>query len=152
MPRIPMLEERLRQVRSLVSRRATGEGRIFHLTVRSVYRPEGLGILGCSDLTAGCIDEQQLAYVEPRRDPEAVPYWDLVNGEYLFQFNETLVLAENELALIRPLDELMAGGGTHPIVCLGELSEAMLMPMLVSHSGIRIHQNARISLVTIVPI
>jgi hypothetical protein len=152
MPRIPMLDERLRQVRSLVSRRATEQGRIFHLTLRNVYRPEALGILGCSDLTAGCIDEEQLAYVEPCRHSGAAAYWDLVNGEYLFQFNETVVLAENELALIRPLDELMAGGGTHPIVCLGELSEAMLMPVLVSQSGIRIHQNARISLVTIVPI
>jgi len=152
MSRIPMLDERLRQVRSLISRRATEQGRIFHLTLRSVYHPEGLGILGCSDLAGGSIDEQQLAYVEPHRDSGAEPYWDLVNGEYLLQFNETLVLAENELALIRPLDDLMASGGTHPIVCLGELSEAMLMPMLVSQSGIRIHQNARISLVTIVPI
>jgi hypothetical protein len=59
MSRIPMLDERLRQVRSLISRRATEQGRILHLTLRSVYRPEGLGILGCSDLAAGSIDEQQ---------------------------------------------------------------------------------------------
>jgi hypothetical protein len=152
MPRIPSPEERLQQVRRLISQRGTAQGRISHLSLRAIFYPGDLGILGCCDFMTGWVDEQQLVALDTRPGTGSVPYWELTNGEYLLQFNETLVLADNEMAILRPLDQLLASGATHPIVCLSELSEAMLVPMLVSQPGVRINQHARISMVTIVPI
>lgn len=153
LPRLSELsDERLEEVRSLIFHKGFTQGRTCRLTVQAIYSRGGLGILGCWNLPSAWTHEERLFAVEPQRGKGPFSSWDLANGEYLVQFNETLVLTDNELAILRPLDRLMASGATHPILCLDELSRGLLIPLLVSQPGIRIYRNARISAVTIMPV
>ena len=114
------------------------------LTVNSIFEVDPTGRVdfgGGEYVAAGRIA------IEPVRErPEdSYKWWSLARGCYFVQFNETLKLAEEEIAILEPNERLIRAGGSHaPAFLRGTVApiEALL---LVDVLRLQIKQNARIS-------
>ena len=72
-------------------------------------------------------------------------WWNLVSGSYFVECNETLNLAEDEIALIEPDDRLLRAGASQvPQFVRGHLSPVELL-LEVKATCLRVKENARIS-------
>ena len=72
-------------------------------------------------------------------------WWKLVSGSYFVECNETLNLAEDEIALIEPDDRLLRAGASHvPQYVRGHLAPVELL-LEVKATCLRVKENARIS-------
>jgi hypothetical protein len=72
-------------------------------------------------------------------------WWNLVSGSYFVQCNETLDLAEDEIALIEPDDRLLRAGASHvPQFVRGHVVPVELL-LEVKAACLRVKENARIS-------
>jgi deoxycytidine triphosphate deaminase len=123
-------------------------GYSVHLTVRNIFSLDPVGQLdfgGHEYLPAG-----RLAIATSRRRPEdRYEWWDLGRGCYFVEFNETLELAEDEIALLEPHERLLRTGATHvPMFLRGRVApiEALLQ---VETLRLELKQNARISRVRV---
>ncbi len=119
-------------------------GYSVHLSVRNIFSVDPIGQLdfgGHEYKPAG-----RLAIAARRRQPDdRYQWWGLERGCYFVEFNETLELAEDEIALLEPHERLLRTGATHvPMFLRGRVSpiEALLQ---VEALGLEIKQNARIS-------
>lgn len=119
-----------------------------HLTVRNVYSIDPVGQLdfGGSEYTpAG-----KVALAAHRRQPEdRYEWWDLARGSYFIDFNETLNLAEDEVAFLEPEERLLRAGATHvPMFLRGHVAPVeTLLQVMALH--LQVKRNARISRVRI---
>jgi hypothetical protein len=76
-------------------------------------------------------------------------WWDLNQGGYFVECNETLHLAPNEIALIEPEDRLLrAGGWLVPLFVRGHVDPVELLIEVVAKQ-LRMKENARIARVRI---
>ncbi len=119
-------------------------GYSVHLTVRNIYSVDPVGQLdfgGQEYVPAG-----KLAIATHSRRPEdRYQWWDLGRGCYFVEFNETLELAEDEIALLEPHERLLRAGAAHvPMFLRGRVApiEALFQ---VEALRLEIKQNARIS-------
>ena len=120
-----------------------------HLTARQVFRPT----------SGGSVDFGGSEYSEPER--EAIPaaklspedkygWWDLKQGTYLLELNESLSLPEDAIGLLLPSPRITRNGASHPVqLIIGEI-ERIIVPLLAPSIGIRIKQNARVSQLLII--
>lgn len=123
-------------------------GYSVHLTVRSVSSVDPVGQLdfgGSEYRPAG-----KLAIATRRlRAEDRYEWWELERGCYLIEFNETLELAENEIALLEPDERLLRAGAVHaPIFLRGRVAQVETL-LQVEALVVKVKQNARISRVRI---
>jgi hypothetical protein len=72
-------------------------------------------------------------------------WWNLASGGYSVECNETLNLAEDEIALIEPDDRLLRAGASHvPQFVRGHVAPVELL-LEVKATCMRVKENARIS-------
>ena len=72
-------------------------------------------------------------------------WWDLGRGSYFVECNETLNLAEDEIALIEPEDRLLRAGASHvPSFVRGHLAPVELL-LEVGTARLRVKENARLA-------
>ncbi len=114
------------------------------LTIKNVYRLR----------SEGRIDFGGSEYQEPNRvlmpaskmQPEDnYGWWDLLEGDYLLEFNENLTLEENHICFLQPHPRFLKLGCHHPTMVLKELREGFQLPFHVPKIGVRIKENARVS-------
>ena len=119
-------------------------GLSVHLTVRKVYAVDPVGqadFAGSEYVPAGKIEIAPLR----RRPEDRYAWWDLSRGCYFAEFNESLELAEDEIALLEPEERLLRAGAAHvPMFLRGRVApvEALLQ---VEALRVQIKQNARIA-------
>lgn len=116
------------------------EGEGFDLTVASI---ETLTAPGRVDFGGG---ELESAETEPhertkRQENDEYGWWHLDAGQYLLEFNESLITDERAV-VVQTREELLARGAFHPTLHLTSLSR---VPLSVGGAGIRIKENARVS-------
>jgi len=115
-----------------------------HLTARQVFRPT----------SGGSVDFGGSEYSEPGR--EAIPaaklspedkygWWDLKQGTYFLELNESVSLPEDAIGLLLPSPRITRNGASHAVQLLVGEIERIIVPLLVPSVGIRIKQNARVS-------
>src|SRR5574337_682413 len=132
------------RVKGMINAKYQVHGYSVHLTVRSVYSVDPVGQLdfgGSEYAPAG-----KLAIAPLRRQPEdSHQWWDLGRGCYFLEFNETLELAEDEIAVLEPDDRLLRAGAAHASVFLR--GRAAPIQALLNNQTLRlqIKQNARTS-------
>lgn len=119
-------------------------GYSVNLTVRSLYSVDPVGQLdfgGNEYVPAG-----KLAIATHRRRPEdRYEWWDLGRGCYFVEFNETLELAEDEIALLEPDERLLRAGAAHvPMFLRGRIAPIETL-LHVEALRLEVKQNARIS-------
>lgn len=109
------------------------------LTAKNIYKAENRGEI---DFGGGERNDAELTKIEPNpRDPEDdYGWWELEEGTYLLEFNES---SENvETAFLQPLHRLTRNSATHPS---GFVEELKLVPLRVGEKGISIKESSRTS-------
>lgn len=79
------------------------------------------------------------------RPEDNYQWWELDRGCYIIEFNETLELADNEIALLEPDPRTLRTGATHvPVFLRGRVSPMdTLFDVQAQHLTVK--QNARVS-------
>ena len=84
-----------------------------------------------------------------RRAEDRYQWWDLSRGSYFVEFNETLSLAEDEIAVLEPDERLLRAGAAHvPLMLRGRVAPLETL-LEVTAMHILLKQNARISRVRV---
>jgi len=114
------------------------------LTVKRIHvvDPTGRVDFGGSEyVPAGRIEVAAL-----RRNPEdKYLWWELSRGAYFLEFNESLDLANDEIAVLEPDDRLLRAGAMHPALYLRGKQSPLEMLLDVNVTRVLIKQNARTS-------
>jgi len=115
-----------------------------HLTVRKVYAVDPIGKLdfgGAEYVPAGRVE---LSTHQLRPDDKYL-WWELDKDAYFIECNETLNLAQDQIALIEPEDRLLRAGGWHaPLFVRGHVDPVELL-LTVGVKQLRVKENARIA-------
>ncbi|AUX09811.1 deoxycytidine triphosphate deaminase [Halalkaliarchaeum desulfuricum] len=112
----------------------------FDLTVASVYDVDGPGRV---DFGGGELEPAETTPHDSRkRHPDDdYEWWHLDAGQYLLEYNESLLTHDRTFTL-QTREELLERGVFHPTLQVNELPR---VPLAVGGSGIRIKENARVS-------
>jgi len=116
-----------------------------HLTVKSVYSLDPVGQLdfgGNEYVPAGKIE----IATQHHRPEDRYEWWDLGRGCYFIEFNETLELAENEIALLEPDERLLRAGASHVTIFLRGHVAPIETLLHVEALRLQVKTNARVSL------
>jgi hypothetical protein len=115
-----------------------------HLTVRKIYAIDPVGKLdfgGGEYVPAGRI---AIAPCQLRAEDNYL-WWELDRDSYFIECNETLSLAQDEIALIEPEDRLLRAGAWHaPLFVRGHVDPVELL-LTVGVLQLRVKENARIA-------
>lgn len=115
-----------------------------YLTVKSVFEIEPTGRVdfgGKEYATAG-----RVALATKKRSPEdRYLWWGLGRGNYFVEFNESLELAEDEIAVLEPDERLLRAGATHGTIWLRGKVAPLEMMIEVGALNMELKDNARTS-------
>jgi hypothetical protein len=115
-----------------------------HLTARKIFSIEPTGQIdfgGSEYIAAGRIE---IATQRLRRE-DRYRWWELERGSYFVECNESLDLAENEIALVEPDDRLLRAGAWHvPFYVRGRVESVQLL-LEVGAARLRVKENARLT-------
>ena len=115
-----------------------------NLTVRNIYSVDPVGQVdfgGSEYKPAGKVEVMRFR----RNREDKYEWWDLGRGCYFVEFNESLDLGEDEIAVLEPDERLLRAGVSHGTMFLrGRVSpiEALLEVDIIH---VQFKQNARIS-------
>ncbi|MHA1214186.1 MAG: hypothetical protein ACTSR2_08240 [Candidatus Hodarchaeales archaeon] len=116
---------------------------ILDLTVKSIYNITTQGSIdfGGSEYVPSRLDK-----IPPKKESDPkYSWWTLSKGSYIIEFNE-IPKATDILVIIFPHQRLLALGCYHPSFIAEPMNNGKLQTiLLVSHNGVRIKENARIS-------
>jgi deoxycytidine triphosphate deaminase len=119
------------------------EGRGLDLTVAEVYEVTQPGRVdfGGGELEAAALDSHDRQY---RDEDDDYQWWHLDEGQYLLEYNETLGLPEDLLAVVQTRDAVRERGAFHPTLRTRSLDR---VPLSVGGAGLGLKENARVSTV-----
>ncbi len=114
------------------------------LTVDSISRIIEPGRV---DFGGGELDAAEMEPVETRKRDSADDYgwWELAEGIYLVEYNETLSIPDGVSLVFQTRDAVRARGAFHPTLHLGASETLDPVPLTVGPCGIKIKENARLS-------
>ena len=118
------------------------EGKVV-LTVGAIYFPARSELdFGGSEYMAAPLEE-----IPPERKNKDDEYgwWNLKQGYYIMEFNESVEIPEGKSAVLQPWGERFPASATHPARILKGRVEKLRAVLLVSESGVKIKENARFS-------
>lgn len=121
------------------------EGRGIDLTVAEIYEIEAPGRV---DFGGGELEQAETSpHPSDRRNPDdEYEWWHLEPGQYLVEYNETVV-PEDRIITVQPRTEILERGATHPTLQLPSLQQ---IPLAVGGAGIDIKENARVTTIVAV--
>src|SRR6267154_4868275 len=119
-------------------------GYSIDLTARKIFSIDPTGQIdfgGSEYIAAGRIEIAS----QRMRQEDSYQWWDLASGSYFVECNESLDLAENEIALIEPDDRLLRAGAWHvPMYLRGRIEPVQLL-LKVGAARLRVKENARLA-------
>lgn len=137
-------KEAAARVRGMINAKYQVHRYSVYLTVKNVFEIEPTGRVdfgGKEYSTAG-----RVALATRKRSPEdRYVWWGLGRGSYFIEFNESLELAENEIAVLEPDERLLRAGASHATIWLRGKIEPMEMMIEVGALNVELKDNARTS-------
>jgi len=119
-------------------------GYSIDLTARKIFSIDPTGQIdfgGSEYVAAGRIEIAS----QRTRQEDSYQWWDLASGSYFVECNESIDLAENEIALIEPDDRLLRAGAWHvPMYLRGRVEPVQLL-LKVGAARLRVKENARLA-------
>jgi len=114
------------------------------LTVASISRITGPGRV---DFGGGELEAAQTESLSTeKRDPgDDYGWWNLTEGVYLIEYNETLVAPDDVRFVLQTRRAVRTRGAFHPTVHLVGDQSLGSVPLTVGEGGIKIKANARLS-------
>jgi len=141
-------KEAVARVQGIVLPKFQVHGYAVDLTVRQLFALNPAGRVdfgGGGYIPAGLIP----IGVTPRHPEDRYAWWDLTRGSYYVEFNESLELGEDEVALLEPHDRLLRAGASHASVFLRGRAAPVHALLEIGVLSLSIEQNARLSRVLI---
>ncbi len=137
-------KEAARRMRRFISSKHQVHAYSVDLTARQIYSlgPTGAVDFAGSDYLAA---DPHAVSAYQKHSQDKYHWWSLLHGAYLVEFNETLDLAENEIALLEPHERLLRAGAVHPALYVRGKVDPLATMLSVAGAKIEIKQNARIS-------
>jgi deoxycytidine triphosphate deaminase len=137
-------KEAAARVRGILHEKYQVHGHSVDLTVKQIYvlDPTGRLDFGGSEYSPAGRIALETAHRHPE-DPYA--WWDLARGSYFVEYNESVELAEDEVATVEAHDRLLRAGAGHSMVYLRGRAAPLGMLLHVGALRLEIKQNARIS-------
>ncbi len=113
------------------------------LTVKNIFKLSGGGELdfGGSEYKSA---QKEPVIPELKTPEDKYKWWNLDSGSYIFEYNESLTLAEGQNVFIQPHIHLIESGAFHPSLIVAEF-QSFKMPLYIMGNIVKIKQNARIS-------
>lgn len=120
-------------------------GYCVQLTARRIFAIEPTGQIDFGGNEYAAAGRIEIASQRLRRE-DRYRWWRLTAGAYFVECNESVELAENEMALIEPDDRLLRAGAWHvPFYVRGRVPSLQLL-LYVGAAQLRIKENARLTL------
>ncbi|MGH9862216.1 MAG: dCTP deaminase [Candidatus Acidiferrales bacterium] len=137
-------KEGVKGVRNLISEKHQVHAYAVELTAKQVYilNPTGEVDFGGSEYAAA---QTSPLPSHQKHSQDRYQWWTLVHGAYQVEFNESLELAEDEIALLEPHERLLRAGAEHPAHFLRGKVSPLTTLLAVGCARLQIKQNARIS-------
>ncbi|MDA2914450.1 dCTP deaminase [Acidobacteriia bacterium AH_259_A11_L15] len=137
-------KQAVQRVQNLVSEKHQVHAYAVELSARQIYglSPVGQVDFGGSEYVAA---ERQPVPTHQKHSQDKYQWWTLMHGAYLVEFNETLELAEDEIALLEPHERLLRAGAEHPSLYLRGKQNPLTILLSVSGAKMEVKQNARLS-------
>lgn len=117
---------------------------IAYVTVARVGKLSGAGSL---DFGGSEYEEADVDWIEPkpRSEDDKYGWYDLEQGSYRIEFNESIDLPDDTGVLLQIWDQALKNGVTHPTEVLTQSRKPLFTQIHVSEAGIHIKENARFS-------
>jgi hypothetical protein len=136
--------EAIAHVKGILSEKHQVHACSIDLTVKQIWRVNPIGQLdfgGGEYLPAGHFP------IEPHRlrPEDNYQWWELDRGCYFIEFNETLELGDDEIALLEPDPRTLRTGATHASIFLRGHAEKLETLFNVQAQHLTVKQNARVS-------
>jgi hypothetical protein len=114
------------------------------LTVHRVGRPASRGAL---DFGGSEYRPAEVEWIEPVKQSadDTYGWWQLDEGHYLVEFNETLQATERQRFYLQTWEAVVATGTFHPFTLLYGPKEGLRVLISVGPGGLNIKENARFS-------
>ena len=118
--------------------------RSYDLTVKAIRRLVAPGRVdfGGSEFEEGRSEPVLAEKIHP---DEPYGWWHLEGGEYILEYNESLGIPRDHLALLQPSVRITVNGATHETRVLTEGGGPIRSRLAVGPAGIWIKENARVS-------
>lgn len=116
------------------------------LTAGSIYRLADSGDLDFGGSEFQLADRDSIE-AEKRNDEDDYGWWELEEGVWILELNETITHSGEFNALLQPHDHLIWNGATHPTLWFDQDDSDMRLssPLRVPENGLNIKENARVS-------
>jgi hypothetical protein len=136
--------EAVAHVKGILSDKHQVHGYSVDLTVKNIWRVNPTGQL---DFGGGEYVPAGHFPIEPHRlrPEDNYQWWELDRGCYFIEFNETLELGDEQIALLEPDPRTLRTGATHASVFLRGNSEKLETLFDVQAQHLTLKQNARVS-------
>jgi deoxycytidine triphosphate deaminase len=137
-------KQAVKRVGNLLSPKHQVHGYAVDLTAKQIssLNPTGEVDFGGSEYVAA---QPAPVPTHQKHSQDRYQWWTLVHGAYQVEFNETLELAPDEIALLEPHERLLRAGASHPAQFLRGTLDPLTVLLSVVSARIQIKQNARIA-------
>jgi len=141
-------QEAVARLTGMISPKHQVHGYAIDLTAKQIY---GLDPSGQVDFGGTEFSPSALVPVASLRRSREDKYewWDLARGAYMLEFNESLALAPDEIAILEPEERLIRCGAFHGTTFLRGQGERLETLLVVGTLSVLIKQNARVSRVRV---
>jgi len=141
-------KEAVQRVRSLISEKHQVHHYAVELSARVIntLNPTGEVDFGGSEYVPA---QAAPLPTHQKHSQDRYQWWTLVHGAYQVEFNESLELAEDEIALLEPHERLLRAGAEHPVQFLRGHIKPLTTLLTVGCARVQLKQNARISIVRV---
>jgi deoxycytidine triphosphate deaminase len=132
------------QITGIISPKKQVNHPFIDLTVHKIYRMRSSGRVdfGGSEFE-GCVTEPCLPVKQNAED--SYGWWDLHEGYFEIEYNESFTLSKNQIAIIQPHIRLLKCGCLHPTLFITQIDNTFQMQIWVPKIGIKIKENSRVS-------
>jgi deoxycytidine triphosphate deaminase len=136
--------EAIAHIKGILSEKHQVHACSIDLTVRSIWRVNPIGQL---DFGGGEYVPAGHFPIEPHslRPEDNYQWWELDRGCYFIEFNETIELGDDEIALLEPDPRTLRTGATHASVFLRGHTGKLETLFDVQAQHLTVKQNARVS-------
>lgn len=137
-------KEAVKRVSNLINEKHQVHGYAVDLTAKQIYtlNPTGEVDFGGSEYVPA---QRHAVPTHQKHSQDRYQWWMLVHGAYQMEFNETVELADDEIALLEPHERLLRAGAEHPSQFLRGRSDPLATLLSVTCARVQIKQNARVA-------
>lgn len=137
-------KEAVQRVRNLINDKHQVHAYAVELTAKLIYRlnPTGEVDFGGSEYVPA---EAHPMPSHQKHSQDRYQWWTLMHGAYRLEFNETLELADDEIAYLEPHWRLLRAGAEHPATFMRGAISPLTTLLSVTSAQVHIKQNARVS-------